>query len=499
MPKLNYQPSQHGFHFDNNFTNHVGLITTRGLCGGMSLASFNYYRHGYPIPTHRAASFATADGLPPEHSRLRDYIYWQQIGSFASVSGFFFPHFGSDEDMLRDQYRASVADFDRVRRAIDRNLFVLLGLRSSQRGNVLGGHQTLAYGYDESPRRVWIYDPNYPDQEMYVEADAARERIIHKHADGEPSDHVNDYGSFFVQLELDPRTGHDRPAYFDLGVQSGLHFSAPVGDGLRQVGERLEIEAVVRNFGDYAAHVQALGIWARDPRGANRDGDFGQWDRTTTIRPGQEIRLRKTIERFGEEPGFYRFGISYLSEQNHWIEVPALGSGARTTASIELVQGVDAGRDYGTGTYAGPGTYFIRARHSGKVIDVNIDWSQGQNNGQPVYQHDLNNGDNQKFIVEPLPDGYVRFCPKHSRANNRCLDVTGISRENGATIQQWEWNGGHNQQFAIEPMGDHYRVRARHSELYWDIAGLSLDNRARLTQWGWWAGDNQLFQFIPTS
>jgi hypothetical protein len=89
--------------------------------------------------------------------------------------------------------------------------------------------------------------------------------------------------------------------------------------------------------------------------------------------------------------------------------VPALGSGARTTTSVELVAGVDAGQHYGTGGYTGPGTYFIRARHSGKVLDVNIDWFRGQDNGQPIYQHDLNNGDNQKFIVEPLPDGYVHL------------------------------------------------------------------------------------------
>jgi ricin-type beta-trefoil lectin protein len=170
--------------------------------------------------------------------------------------------------------------------------------------------------------------------------------------------------------------------------------------------------------------------------------------------------------------------------------VPALGSGARTTASVELVAGVDAGQHYGTGGYTGPGTYFICARHSGKVLDVNIDWFRGQDNGQPIYQHDLNNGDNQKFIVEPLPDGSVRICPKHSRANNRCMDVTGFSTQNSAGIQQWEWNGGLNQQFAIEPIGDHYRVRARHSGLYFDIEGISLDNRARLTQWAWWVGNN---------
>jgi hypothetical protein len=70
------------------------------------------------------------------------------------------------------------------------------------------------------------------------------------------------------------------------------------------------------------------------------------------------------------------------------------------------------------------------------------------------------------------------------------MEVTGFATQNSSGIQQWEWNGGLNQQFAIEPIGDHYRVRARHSGLYFDIEGISLDNRARLTQWAWWVGNN---------
>lgn len=54
MKKLDFSPSKHGFHFENRFSELLGL----GLCGGMSLAAFNYYRHGLrprpvePTPAH---------------------------------------------------------------------------------------------------------------------------------------------------------------------------------------------------------------------------------------------------------------------------------------------------------------------------------------------------------------------------------------------------------------------------------------------------------------
>lgn len=502
MPKLNFIPSRHGFHFANNFTNHVGAITTYGLCGGVGLASFNYYRHGIPVPTHRAESFGTPDGVPHEGSRLRDYIYSQQIGSLASAAGFFFPSWPwlSDADVLRDHYRASLGDFDRVCRAIDSGRFVLLGLRSSERGNLLG-HQVLAYGYEPGRKCVWIYDSNFPDQEMMVEADASTERVIHKHGDGSPSADAARYASFFVQLELDPLrtdvfTGPSRPAYIDLGVTSGISLSAPVGDGLRQVGERLEVFAAIRNFGDYPAHVREILLWARDPRGANRDHDLGTRDHAATIAPGQEIHLHKVLDRFGEEPGTYRFGVSYLSEHGHWIDVPAMAPNTTNNVDVQVVSGADVAANHGTGGYQGPGTYFIRARHSGKVLDVNIDWFAGQNNGQPIGQFDLHGGDNQKFIVDPLPDGYVRILAKHSR---KSIDVSGASTAAGSAMKQWEWHGGPNQQFRIEPIGDHYRIQARHSGMYFDIAGVSRNNGASLTQWTWWGGDNQLYQFVPTS
>jgi hypothetical protein len=506
MPTLPFEPNRHGFHFSNRFTNHVGPFTTYGLCGGMSLAAFNYYRHAIPVPTHQADDFGTADGVPAADTRLRNYIYGQQLGSFASASGFLWLTWPwqTPEQILQDQYRDSVAQFDRIRRAIDRGQFVLLGLRNSRIGDLVG-HQVLAFGYEESPRCVWIYDSNYPDEPMRVEADPGTERIVHRHADGTPSGNAASFGSFFVQTELDPAntdvfTGQSRPNYVDLISLGPVLVSPPVGDGLHQVGERLDVSATIVNTGDHPARIRELLLYARDPAGRNRDNDLGARDTSsTTIAPGQRITLNRSFERFGDEAGVYRFGLAYLSEQGHWIPIPTVdshGPQIGRESSVELVPGHDGGVDHGTGGYTGPGTYFIKARHSGKVLDVNIDWFRGQDNGRPIGQVDNNGGDHQKFLIEPLPDGWVRLKAKHS---GKVMDVERASTSTGAGLQQWEWLGGENQQFRIEPVADHYRIMARHSRMFLDIAGVSQQNQARLTQWTWWGGNNQLFEFIRTS
>ncbi|HEX7333640.1 MAG TPA: RICIN domain-containing protein [Pyrinomonadaceae bacterium] len=146
------------------------------------------------------------------------------------------------------------------------------------------------------------------------------------------------------------------------------------------------------------------------------------------------------------------------------------------------------------GGYAGAGVYAIQARHSGKVLDINIDWFSGQQNGRPLGQFENVNWDNQKFRVEPLPNGFVRFIALHS---SKCL--TAFSTNAGTGLQQWDCAAGNdNQQFAIEPVGDFYRIKVKNSGLYLDVAGAALNNGARVIQWYLNSGDNQLFRFIGT-
>ena len=76
--------------------------------------------------------------------------------------------------------------------------------------------------------------------------------------------------------------------------------------------------------------------------------------------------------------------------------------------------------------------------------------------------------------------------------SGKVLDVTGGSTDDGAVIQQWPWHGGDNQRFFIEPLGDGYvRVVAKHSGKVLDVTGGSADNGALIIQWPWHGGNNQ--------
>ncbi|MFF8375208.1 RICIN domain-containing protein [Streptomyces sp. NPDC015661] len=130
------------------------------------------------------------------------------------------------------------------------------------------------------------------------------------------------------------------------------------------------------------------------------------------------------------------------------------------------------------------------ARHSGKALDVS---GISPDNGAPVIQWDYWGGNNQRWRLEAVGDGYVRAVAQHS---GKVLDVSGISPDNGAPLIQWDWWGGDNQRWRFDTIADGVHVLiAKHSGKALDVEGISKDNGARLIQWDYWGGDNQRWQF----
>lgn len=144
--------------------------------------------------------------------------------------------------------------------------------------------------------------------------------------------------------------------------------------------------------------------------------------------------------------------------------------------------------------FNGPGIYFIRSKWSGKVLDIDISWFRGQDNGQPLVQQDFHGGLNQQFEVVSAGPGPFWIFPRHTR--RKVLDVTGVSTTDGAGLQQWTLVNGGNQRFLIEPWNGYYRIMATHDGKVLDVTAFSRDNGARIQQWTWLEGDNQLFEFI---
>jgi hypothetical protein len=83
----------------------------------------------------------------------------------------------------------------------------------------------------------------------------------------------------------------------------------------------------------------------------------------------------------------------------------------------------------------------LTVSHSGKALDVAF---VSMADGAGVIVWPPNGGVNQRWAVEPLGDGNVRFTAGHSQ---KVLDVAGLNADDGAPVIQWPWNGGPNQRW----------------------------------------------------
>ena len=133
MPMTAFQPQRDGFQFINDFTNHAGPITTRGLCGGMSYGALDYFANGHTVPVTQS---------PPEGSTLRNYIHRRQLDSLTSqVPGFIGRLLPTQTDQQRFSWGVRAEDeLGRLCRAIDEGRPAPLGM-ISVRADLFAHHQ----------------------------------------------------------------------------------------------------------------------------------------------------------------------------------------------------------------------------------------------------------------------------------------------------------------------------------------------------------------------
>jgi hypothetical protein len=187
MPRTGFTPRQHGFHFPNNFVNHVATlpsgkkIETSGRCGGMAYASLDYFFADVPVPPYTRADFPDNDGVPPDGNWLADFIYRRLMDSYCNASAARYVLWTLRKDQptwlgLRKGVTNCTKDEEipRLRAAIDGGTPVVLGLIGAHDIKDVGNrnHQVVAYGYDFDPATeafsVYIYDNNSPDEEVVL-------------------------------------------------------------------------------------------------------------------------------------------------------------------------------------------------------------------------------------------------------------------------------------------------------------------------------------------
>ena len=342
MPKLAFHPKRHGYHFTNSFVNRIlpGVVNgvqTEGLCGGMTMSALDYWRAGLPIPTHSQGELpadpSSADAaLPAEGSRMRTYIYDRQMNSLLTSLMFtrwvVFPWFGPN-----DFHNWAInSEFEIIRRQIMIGRPAMLGLWSMQ-GGPTAGHQVLCYGFETNPRKLYIYDPNRPDKECELVPVSPTVGVQAKEA-GSRSAYGTYRGYFFTDVYNWGQTPPYAPPYLDLVVTQGLDLH-PFGNA--NLGGQLDMGVVVRNIGEYPAKFKQLYVWVRGPRGENLDNLLGAGEANLTkLDPGQQRLITRRAARFGAIPGSYTIGVSYLSNNDEWTNIPSGNVGAVGQRNITL-------------------------------------------------------------------------------------------------------------------------------------------------------------------
>lgn len=191
MPRTNFDVRTHGFHFSNRFVNHVIRIpligvdlTTKGRCGGMAFASLDHYFARLPISPLSSADFPHT-GVPPDGDPVADYIYGRLLNSFALNAGTFisWTQASDHQTQLRGPgvvRLTKTTEILKLRSKIDTGEPVALGLVRAGPDDTLltkigDNHQVVAYGYELSGSviRIYVYDNNYPDEEIELSTDIA--------------------------------------------------------------------------------------------------------------------------------------------------------------------------------------------------------------------------------------------------------------------------------------------------------------------------------------
>ena len=202
MNRTTFNPTQHGFQFRNDFTNHVVKIpslgvdfTTRGRCGGMAFAALDYWHNQLAIPSDSS--------LPADGTLVGTYIYDRLMNSILA-NAFKNFHFMRTPDHPTWFNGIGVAratreeEFLKLKQLIDQGKPCALGLtQATNVGGFGNDHQVVAYGYEEGDPQstILIYDNNFPNQEIRLTFTTAYEpgdRAIHQSSG-------NNWRGFFVE------------------------------------------------------------------------------------------------------------------------------------------------------------------------------------------------------------------------------------------------------------------------------------------------------------
>jgi len=247
--KTSFSPLIHGFHFGNHFVNKIiqtsfGKIESRGRCGGMAFAALDYYFANITMPTHEQKDFPNKL-VPPDGSRLGDYIFVRSINSLFTLSSFKFFDWSISRKpyntVIRSiSYKTKHEEFQKLKKSIDSGKPVVLGLIGAERvKEICKNHQVVAYGYEFDTKDekivVYIYDSNAHDREITIESNIDNPNF--KESNGQ------EWRGFFVQ-----NYHFKNPWYKDLDIKVSKDITA------------LNTTYIVKNIGQFTSNTKYIDL-----------------------------------------------------------------------------------------------------------------------------------------------------------------------------------------------------------------------------------------------
>ncbi|WP_343670119.1 PA14 domain-containing protein [Chitinophaga sp.] len=140
------------------------------------------------------------------------------------------------------------------------------------------------------------------------------------------------------------------------------------------------------------------------------------------------------------------------------------------------------------------GTYFLKNRASGLMMDVN---GASTADGASIIHSGYNGNDNQKFVFTHLGNGNYKILALHS---GKSLDVNGASLDNGTNVIQYPYHdpAQPHQNFIVVATGDGYfKLIAEHSAKVLEVNGVS--GGGQVHQWSNTNQANGQWNFTPAS
>ena len=244
MSTTAFDPPLHGFHFRNEFVNHIlyilgyGNVSTYGLCAGMSFKALDYFHGSAPIPTHNSSDFGPGHACPPQGTLLYQDIYDRQLNLFnplitPSVIKF----------VTGVPFDETIGiSWSQITAKINSGEPCPIGLKSAE--GLQKCHVVVATGYSAKPSKtIEAYDCNHPDMRVSLTLDSAAKMVYESTGETWTGLFLLEYSAMSAD-------------YLDVVM------SAPVTTNPfpPKLANPAEVGFTVQNTSEFPAHIAALDV-----------------------------------------------------------------------------------------------------------------------------------------------------------------------------------------------------------------------------------------------